>query len=154
MSYATYGKMAKKNAEKEVELNGNVFKITNPEDKKSILVQATKSSMLLVVDVNAKWCGPCKRIAPAYHDLSIKYSNVIFAEEDVDLGMSPDVTGVPCFKFYGGLDSRGNPMLLKEIQGADLAKVEGVIIEYTQKNRNQENRPAPKSASPKYGIKM
>ena len=156
MSYATYGKIGKKSTEKEVELNGNVFKITNMEDKKSILLQATKTNTLLVIDINAKWCGPCKRVAPAYHDLSLKYPNVIFAEEDVDLGMSPDVTGVPCFKFYSGLDSRGIPLLLTEVQGADLNKVEGVIAEYTQtqKETGEKKGPPSKSSHPHYGIKM
>lgn len=156
MSYATYGKIGKKTSEKEVELNGKVFKIENIEDKKSILLQATKSNTLLVIDINAKWCGPCKRIAPAYHDLSLMYPNVIFAEEDVDLGMSPDVTGVPCFKFYSGLDSKGNPVLLSQVQGADLKMVEKVILEYTQTSKDTVKKVVPpvKSSHPKYGIKM
>nr|GEW54626.1 thioredoxin H2 [Tanacetum cinerariifolium] len=38
----------------------------------------------MVIDFSADWCGPCKFIEPAVHDLAIEFSDVEFIKIDVD----------------------------------------------------------------------
>ena len=37
------------------------------------------------VDLLHSRCGPCKKIAPAFEKLSVKYSSAIFIKLDVDI---------------------------------------------------------------------
>uniref|UniRef100_A0A7N8YI91 Thioredoxin n=1 Tax=Mastacembelus armatus TaxID=205130 RepID=A0A7N8YI91_9TELE len=61
---------------------------------------------LVVVDFSATWCGPCKKIAPEYEDLSKKpeNKNVVFLKVDVDEAedVSTDcgISCMPTFHFY------------------------------------------------------
>lgn len=38
----------------------------------------------MVIDFSAAWCGPCKFIEPAVHDLAVEFSDVEFIKIDVD----------------------------------------------------------------------
>lgn len=38
----------------------------------------------MVVDFSAKWCGPCRMIEPAIHDMGSKFTDVDFVKIDVD----------------------------------------------------------------------
>jgi len=122
MSYRTISSFGNKIQEDKNPLP----KITRHEDK-NILLNKYK---LVVVDVNADWCSPCKIVSPQFNKLYSKYNidNVCtLAKENVDLGLSPSVTVVPTFQFFykGNLDSI--------ITGADITQVEAKIIEILNK---------------------
>ncbi|XP_039096848.1 thioredoxin domain-containing protein 8 isoform X5 [Hyaena hyaena] len=59
---------------------------------------------LVVVEFSAKWCGPCKRIYPLIHAMSLQYRNVMFANVDVDdskeLAQSYHIKSVPTFQMF------------------------------------------------------
>ncbi|XP_036108860.1 thioredoxin-like isoform X1 [Molossus molossus] len=57
-----------------------------PIDRKYAFQEALNSAgdKSVVVDFSATWCGPCEMIKPFFHFLSVKYSNVVFLEVDVD----------------------------------------------------------------------
>ena len=80
-----------------------------PQDKK------------VLIDFHATWCGPCKRIAPAFIALSedVKYKDiVVFLKVDVDeaekIAESFNVSELPTFLFL----NNGNEY--KQITGANI----------------------------------
>ncbi|KAK9816685.1 hypothetical protein WJX72_003682 [[Myrmecia] bisecta] len=84
-----------------------VVELANDEDF-SKAVSATKDAGLAVVDFTAKWCGPCKMMAPIYDAMSRQYDGVTFYKADIDqepLTKSVEAHGVasvPTFAFFKG----------------------------------------------------
>lgn len=87
--------------------------------------QAVASGGTVVVDFYAQWCGPCKRVAPAYEGLAFEFSNAQFYKVDVDvaeeLAERLRISAMPTFHVY----KRGDRVL--ESKGADLTQVEAEL---------------------------
>lgn len=83
------------------------------------------STKLVVVDFSATWCGPCRRVAPLYDELSNKYDRAVFLKVDVDkcqeTAASQGVSAMPTFILYR------NKVKVSKIQGADIVAVETKI---------------------------
>lgn len=147
-NYTPYGKLAKK--KEEPKLIGNVVEINTRDEKIAILKKSMGTGQLVVVDVYGSWCAPCKAIAPKYYELSLKYPMVIFLKENVDLEISPGVSNVPCFQFFGGAK------LIENVLGADAMKLEATIQKYLSvpsgstggKNSTEEMGPPPTPSKP------
>jgi len=73
----------------------------------------------MIVDFTAKWCGPCKMIAPIFAKLAQQHPEVTFAKVDVDenqeIAARYKVRSMPTFQFmrhgkvltsFGGADER------------------------------------------------
>jgi thioredoxin 1 len=101
----------------------DIYNFSSAEDKAGAL----KAHRLVVVDVYADWCGPCKMISPQVAELASKYYKpgvCLVAKEDAGLELSPSVRGLPTFLFYvNGVDTN-DPVV-----GADVAAVESKIKE-------------------------
>eukprot|EP00088_Acartia_fossae_P059851 TRINITY_DN71565_c0_g1_i1.p1 TRINITY_DN71565_c0_g1~~TRINITY_DN71565_c0_g1_i1.p1 ORF type:complete len:287 (-),score=72.50 TRINITY_DN71565_c0_g1_i1:75-935(-) len=86
---------------------------------------AAAGSKLVVVDFTASWCGPCKRIAPYFDEMSSKYSNAVFLKVDVDqcqeTAQSHGVTAMPTFMFFR------NKTKIDKMQGADNKALEEMV---------------------------
>nr|XP_054356603.1 thioredoxin domain-containing protein 8 isoform X10 [Pongo pygmaeus] len=52
---------------------------------------------LAVVEFSSKQCGPCKRMVPVFHAMSVKYQNVFFA--NVDVNNSPSCAIITTINF-------------------------------------------------------
>ncbi|GIL45370.1 hypothetical protein Vafri_2623 [Volvox africanus] len=85
-----------------------VIEVQSDKDFASKLKEVADSGSLLICDFTAKWCGPCRMIAPIFSQLSNKYDNVSFVKIDIDNpGVATTVndhsiTGVPTFVYYKG----------------------------------------------------
>ncbi|KAL1777232.1 thioredoxin domain-containing protein 8 [Sigmodon hispidus] len=64
----------------------------------------TAENKLVVVEFSATWCGPCKKIGPAFQEMSLKYKNVVFANVDVDSSQELtevcNIKVVPTFQMF------------------------------------------------------
>jgi thioredoxin 1 len=90
----------------------------------------------VIIDFFAEWCGPCKKIAPQYIELSKKYSDIDFFKCDVDenseLSEQFDVNALPTFVLLL------NGKVVNKLEGAD---IEGLkeMIEDLNKSESVKN---------------
>ncbi len=80
----------------------------------------------VVIDFFATWCGPCKRIAPMYQDLSEKFPFITFLKCDVDeaddVSTKYGVESLPTFVLLH------NGKEVKRIEGANLSALVDAIM--------------------------
>jgi len=116
------GNTAPKNTEIETFVPPiSVPEITTIEDKETLI----RHNKVVVIDIYADWCGPCKTSAPLFAELYEKYKDYcVLVKENVDLKLSPTIQVIPTFQIFheGKLDS--------QITGVNLKDVEEKIITF------------------------
>lgn len=112
-------------------LKGNVLEVRNTTELDYLLEEATKKNMLLVLDMYAKWCGPCKMISPFIEGLSINpdYSKwIIFAKADIeiaeDVANELQVKSMPTFYLFH------NGKVAKQFSGANQASLMSMMNDH------------------------
>ena len=76
--------------------NGNVIQVNDGEFESEVL----RSTVPVLVDFYADWCGPCKMVAPTMDKLSEEYANKVkFVKVNVDnnqeVSMKYDIMSIP-----------------------------------------------------------
>jgi thioredoxin 1 len=81
-----------------------------------------------VVDFYANWCGPCKKIAPQFAELSSSIKGVVFLKVDVDVNREVsskyEVKSMPTFLFIK------NGRVLTKTSGGDIDTVEANVKQF------------------------
>lgn len=99
-----------------------------PDDAQFQVELTQAGAKLVVVDFTASWCGPCKRIAPFFEELSSKYPRAVFLKVDVDecadTAAAHGVSAMPTFIFFR------NKTKVDRIQGADTAALEAKVKQH------------------------
>ena len=105
----------------------SVLELKTAEEKRDILSR----NEIVVIDIYANWCHPCKQIEPGYSVVAQKYSQsgkCAVVKENFDTHLSQNVNGVPTFRIYQ------HGVVIDEIVGADLPKVEAKLEELMSTN--------------------
>ena len=85
-----------------------------------------------IVDFNATWCGPCKRLAPILNELSIEYKGKIDIYK-VDVDNNPDlakafrISSIPALLF---IPMEGDPQMLIGLRSKEALKkyIEAILL--------------------------
>ena len=89
--------------------------------------ESLKDKGLVIIDFNTTWCGPCKRFAPIFDEMSKKYPHVTFLSVDSEKIEHPDtekILSVPTFKVVL------NGEVQKEFSGVNAERLEEYIERY------------------------
>jgi thioredoxin 1 len=93
------------------------------------MIDFVKRNELVVVDVFADWCGPCRSLAPRYEALAGKYINqAIFLKinlDDIDdADMKAEITALPTFFIFR---NDGQRITKQKESGISVAQLESFI---------------------------
>lgn len=137
--YANYSQYCgNMSSEKEglVDVSVEIYNIDGEETFRELLKRYT----IVVVDVWANFCMPCKKIAPVYQKLAEKYKTLIdnneiyflkdcIDDESLESVHKDSVVAVPTFYIYAYGKSKG------EIIGPDLPLIEKILDEVLDKSQ-------------------
>ena len=106
---------------------GAVIETKDSAEFDAAIAEAKAAKAIVVVDFTASWCGPCKRIAPHFAKMSLKYGDVRFLKVDVDkakdVSAKAGVRCMPTFMIFKDGEKQGD-----SIEGADLKGIEARIV--------------------------
>lgn len=84
----------------ETVISKSVIEIESLEHRNEMI----NSNNIVVIKYSADWCGPCKKIAPSYHEMAnLDTDGIIYCEEDIDSDYGDNgeqINSIPAFHIY------------------------------------------------------
>jgi len=86
------------------DFGGRVAELSSLEEWEALVERAAAEKLIIVVDLFALWCPPCRRAAPVYAQMSEEMSGAAFVKINVD--KSPELAAelgarvLPTFKLF------------------------------------------------------
>lgn len=123
--------------------SSRVVEIEDDQAFQQRLKKLDEQGRAAVVDFTAKWCGPCRQIAPVYEQLSKSHPETDFLKVDIDNARLAGtvgremITAVPTFVFYKGTKRLG------EITGARLDALKDML----QRLRTESSQQKPAASA-------
>lgn len=97
--------------------------------KDSFAAEVENYKGLVVIDLYADWCGPCKMLAPVIEELAEEYADVKFCKINIDndreLAMEFKVESIPFVAFV-----KDNTFLYMSVGYVPKEKLASMIEEY------------------------
>lgn len=85
---------------------------------------------VVFLDVYATWCGPCKKIAPVFEELSRKFQSSLFTKtncaDSQDIAFKLNVASIPTFIVF--VDGKE----VDRISGGNSEKLRSFVEEYAE----------------------
>ncbi|KAI6180081.1 putative thioredoxin [Aphelenchoides besseyi] len=95
----------------------------------------------VVTKFSATWCGPCRAIAPFFNELSNRYTQLEFADVDVDkCGASKNTYGITAMPTFVVMI---NGQKMDVLRGADKSALEQLVVKWSQNVPTQHESPIP-----------
>ena len=105
--------------------------------------QTVSAGGIVLVDVWATWCGPCRQFGPIFEEASEKYPDIVFGKVDTDdqqqMAMAAQITSIPTlmvfrdgivvFRQSGALPLSALEDLISQVQNLDMDEVRKQIAE-------------------------
>lgn len=91
----------------------------------SMFKDAIGNDNLTVVDFHAKWCGPCRKIAPVYKKMCEEFTDVSFCKANVDVvrdvARDCNINCMPTFILFKGGEE------VSRLKGANMPKLRTLV---------------------------
>ncbi len=99
----------------------SIFEITDKQAYHDIM--NSNHYDIIVLDIYAEWCMPCKTLAPVLNELAAIYSSskVLFCKLNSELGFKADVKGLPTIEFWV------SGKLYHTVMGADIEQIKTIL---------------------------
>jgi len=130
--YASYGDLGNKEQPNRDVMN--VLELANIDHKRQLI----QNNRVVVVDIYADWCGPCKQTAPDYATIATEYTRpgecaiVKYNYDKLDPSEKSRIHGIPVFQFF----VEGKQV--DEVVGADIDAVKVKLRDILQSTNNRQ----------------